>query len=85
MLGIVNRVVPPGRLRAESEALVQQLAAGPREAYACTKALIQASLDHAFDAQLDREAENFAACAATRDFAEGVLAFLEKRRPVFSD
>jgi 2-(1,2-epoxy-1,2-dihydrophenyl)acetyl-CoA isomerase len=85
MFGIVNRVVPPSRLRVEAEALVQQLAAGPREAYARTKALIQASLGHAFDAQLDREAENFAACAATGDFAEGVLAFLDKRRPAFSD
>jgi 2-(1,2-epoxy-1,2-dihydrophenyl)acetyl-CoA isomerase len=84
MLGIVNRVVPPGDLAAEAEALAARLAAGPGEAYAHTKALIQASIGDAFDAQLRREAENFAACAASDDFAEGVRAFLEKRRPAFT-
>jgi 2-(1,2-epoxy-1,2-dihydrophenyl)acetyl-CoA isomerase len=82
-LGIVNRVVPPGALVAEAEALAQQLASGPATAYARTKALVQASLGDAFDAQLRREAENFAACAATADFVEGVRAFLDKRRPDF--
>jgi len=83
-LGIVNRVVAPDALTAEAEALVERLAAGPADAYARTKALIQTSLGDAFEAQLRREAENFAACAATDDFAEGVRAFLEKRRPSFS-
>jgi 2-(1,2-epoxy-1,2-dihydrophenyl)acetyl-CoA isomerase len=83
-LGIVNRVVPADRLSAEAEALAERLAAGPAEAYARTKTLLQASLGDAFDAQLRREAENFAACAATDDFAEGVHAFLEKRRPIFT-
>lgn len=82
-LGVVNRVVAPDRLEAEAEALTARLAAGPSEAYARTKALIQASLGDAFDAQLRREAENFAASAATDDFVEGVRAFIEKRRPVF--
>jgi 2-(1,2-epoxy-1,2-dihydrophenyl)acetyl-CoA isomerase len=83
-LGIVNRVVPPDALSAEAGALAARLAAGPSEAYARTKALIQASLGDAFDAQLRREAENFAACAAQDDFVEGVRAFLEKRRPNFA-
>ena len=82
-LGIVNRLVPADALSAEAEAQAQRLAAGPREAYARTKALVQAGLGDAFDAQLRREAENFAACAATPDFVEGVRAFLEKRRPAF--
>jgi 2-(1,2-epoxy-1,2-dihydrophenyl)acetyl-CoA isomerase len=83
-LGIVNRIVPADRLMAEAEALAQRLAGGPREAYARTKALIQASLGDSFDAQLRRETESFASCAATDDFAEGVRAFLEKRRPAFT-
>jgi 2-(1,2-epoxy-1,2-dihydrophenyl)acetyl-CoA isomerase len=56
----------------------------PAEAYGRTKSLIQACLGDAFDAQLRREAENFAACAATDDFTEGVRAFLEKRLPTFT-
>jgi 2-(1,2-epoxy-1,2-dihydrophenyl)acetyl-CoA isomerase len=81
-LGIVNRVVPPDRPTLETAALADRLAVGPVEAYARTKALLKASLGDAFDAQLPREAENFAACAARNDFVEGVRAVLEKRRPL---
>jgi len=83
-LGLVNRVVPAGALDAEAAALAARLAAGPLHAYGRTKALLQATIGDAFDAQLRRETESFAACAATDDFAEGVRAFLEKRRPVFT-
>ena len=83
-LGIVNRLVSPDRLVVEAEAMVERLSIGPSEAYARTKALMQASLGEAFDAQLRREAENFAACAATDDFVEGVRAFLDKRGPNFT-
>ena len=83
-LGIVNRVVSAEALAVEAAALAARLAAGPTHAYGQTKALLQATLGDAFDAQLRRETESFAACAATEDFAEGVRAFLEKRRPVFT-
>jgi 2-(1,2-epoxy-1,2-dihydrophenyl)acetyl-CoA isomerase len=83
-LGLVNRIVPAETLAAEAMALAGRLAAGPAHAYARTKALLQATLGDGFDAQLRRETESFAACAATEDFAEGVRAFLEKRAPVFT-
>jgi 2-(1,2-epoxy-1,2-dihydrophenyl)acetyl-CoA isomerase len=83
-LGLVNRLVPPAALEAEAIALATRLAAGPTQAYARTKALLQATLGDAFDAQLRRETESFAACAATEEFVEGVRAFLEKRKPGFS-
>jgi len=83
-LGLVNRVVPAEALAAEAAALAARLAVGPTHAYGRTKALLQATLGDGFDAQLRRETESFAACAATEDFAEGVRAFLEKRRPVFT-
>ena len=63
--------------------IADRLAIGPSQAYARTKALLQATLGDAFEAQLRRETESFAACAATADFVEGVRAFLEKRDPVF--
>jgi 2-(1,2-epoxy-1,2-dihydrophenyl)acetyl-CoA isomerase len=83
-LGLVNRVVPADALAAEANVLTRRLAAGPTHAYGRTKALLQATLGDSFDAQLRRETESFAICAATEDFAEGVRAFLEKRRPVFT-
>lgn len=82
-LGLVNRVVPAEALAAEAAALASRLAAGPTYAYGRTKALLQSTLGDGFDAQLRRETESFAACAATEDFAEGVRAFLEKRRALF--
>jgi 2-(1,2-epoxy-1,2-dihydrophenyl)acetyl-CoA isomerase len=82
-LGIVNRLVPADALEGEARALAARLAAGPRTANARTKALLQAAFGEAFAAQLQREAEGFADCAATEDFVEGVRAFLDKRRPLF--
>ena len=84
-LGLVNRIVPPAALDADAMALAARLANGPTHAYGRTKALLQATLGDAFDAQLRRETESFAACAATEEFVEGVRAFLEKRRPDFSE
>jgi 2-(1,2-epoxy-1,2-dihydrophenyl)acetyl-CoA isomerase len=83
-LGLVNRIVPAEKLAVEAATLAARLAAGPKQAYGRTKALLQATLGDGFDAQLRRETESFAACAASEDFAEGVRAFLEKRVPVFT-
>ncbi len=83
-LGLVNRLVPPAALEAEAMALATRLANGPTHAYGRTKALIEASIGQLLNAQLQRETDSFAACAATEEFVEGVRAFLEKRRPDFS-
>jgi 2-(1,2-epoxy-1,2-dihydrophenyl)acetyl-CoA isomerase len=82
-LGLVNRVVPAAELEATTAALAAQLAQGPRAAYAATKRLLQASSTASLPEQLVAEAEAFAGCAATEDFAEGVAAFVGKRPPRF--
>jgi 2-(1,2-epoxy-1,2-dihydrophenyl)acetyl-CoA isomerase len=82
-LGFVNAVVPASELEARAAALAQRLAAGPRAAYAATKRLLQQSVNTSFESQLQAEAEAFAGCTATDDFAEGVRAFIEKRPPRF--
>jgi 2-(1,2-epoxy-1,2-dihydrophenyl)acetyl-CoA isomerase len=48
------------------------------------KRLFNASGANSLDAQLDLEAETQAAAGRTADYAEGVRAFLEKRRPAFT-
>jgi 2-(1,2-epoxy-1,2-dihydrophenyl)acetyl-CoA isomerase len=82
-LGLVNRVVAAAALEAETMKLGARLAAGPAAVYARTKALLNGSLGNSLESQLQREAEAFAQSAAEPDFAEGVRAFLEKRKPVF--
>jgi len=82
-LGLVNRVVPAAELEAETLALARRLAAGPTAAYAKTKRLLNDSINRTLDSQLYAEQENFAASTATEDFAEGVRAFIEKRKPTF--
>jgi 2-(1,2-epoxy-1,2-dihydrophenyl)acetyl-CoA isomerase len=82
-LGLVNRVVAAGELDAEVDFAVARLLAGPRHAYAEIKALLRDSHDNQIESQLQSEAEAFARCSATGDFAEGVTAFLDKRKPGF--
>lgn len=82
-LGVVNRVVPAAELEHETRCVAARLASGPTLAYAATKRLANQAFNNSLAAQLDEEARAFARCAASRDFAEGVTAFVEKRKPVF--
>ena len=79
-LGLVNRVILADALAAEAA----RLAAGPNHAYGRTKALLETTLGDSLDAQLRRETDSFAICTAIPDFARGIQAFPEKRRPVFT-
>jgi 2-(1,2-epoxy-1,2-dihydrophenyl)acetyl-CoA isomerase len=83
-LGIVNDVVPATELEARTQAWAGRLAAGAPRALRSLKQLIRRSDEHTWEEHLDAEAEAFAACASTEDFAEGVAAFLAKRPPSFT-
>jgi len=82
-LGLVNKVVPAAELEAQTAKLAARLVSGPTAVYGRTKALLQRSLDNPLEAQLQREAEAFAQSATEPDFAEGIRAFIEKRKPNF--
>ncbi len=82
-LGIVNRVAAAGALEAETRALAERLAAGPTVAYAQAKSLFNTAFHTPIEQQLQWEGEHMAVSMTTEDHAEGVNAFLEKRRPVF--
>jgi 2-(1,2-epoxy-1,2-dihydrophenyl)acetyl-CoA isomerase len=81
--GLVNWVHPDDRLMDEANQLVERLAAGPTRSYASSKQALNRMLYPNLDAQLDLEAELQHALARTKDFMEGVSAFVEKREPVF--
>ena len=82
-LGLVNHVVPAAELDAEALKLAQRLAAGPAEALARTKALLNQSLETSLEAQLVAEQRSFAACGVNADFNEGLAAFFERRKAVY--
>lgn len=82
-LGLVNWVVPAAQLADETARLTQRLAHGPTRAYGEAKRLMNQSLGRAMETQMEEELFAFARCARTRDLAEGVTAFVEKRKPVF--
>jgi 2-(1,2-epoxy-1,2-dihydrophenyl)acetyl-CoA isomerase len=81
--GMIWRTVDDETLMPESEKLVGQLAAGPAGALSQMKALLNLSLSNDLDSQLDIERDAQGAAGASADFAEGVAAFLGKRRPTF--
>ena len=83
-IGLINFVAPTGTLEAETTKLAQRLANGPTHVYGNTKRLLYRSLENEFESQLQMEGESFADCATRGDFREGVKAFVEKRKPVFT-
>ncbi len=72
---------------AEFDALwrnrADQLAKGPTQAYANMKKALRRSWENNLSDQLDYEAKLQGKCGMTRDFQEGVVAFLDKRKPDF--
>ncbi|WP_428623826.1 enoyl-CoA hydratase-related protein [Sedimenticola sp.] len=84
-IGLVNRVVEDSLLEEATLKLAQRLARGPSQAFAQTKQLINSSMGNSLAQQLLAEQESFTRCALSDDFAEGVTAFMEKRRPEFAE
>ena len=82
-IGLATRVWPDADFEREWRAYAQGLAAGATEAYALTKDGLNASWERDLRSFLDVEAELQDRAGRTRDYAEGVRAFVAKRRPNF--
>jgi 2-(1,2-epoxy-1,2-dihydrophenyl)acetyl-CoA isomerase len=81
--GLINRVVSDATLAEDAGALADRLAAGPTRSYAGTKRQLNAWQFSRIEAQLELEASIQQEMAESRDFVEGVTAFVEKREPRF--
>ena len=82
-IGLVSRVCADQELITESEKLAAQLAQGPTRAYAEAKALVRQSLRNGLETQMELERQGIGRSAMSDDFAEGIAAFVDKRKPVF--
>lgn len=80
-LGIVDEVVPAGRLREHVQEYAAGLAAKPPEALAAIRRCITEGIEIPFEEGLAIEREATVELAGTANFAEGLAAFLEKRPP----
>ena len=82
--GLIWKCVDDASLLAEAQKLCEHFAAAPTQGLAMIKRALNASAGNTLDAQLDFERDLQAVARETPDYAEGVRAFMEKRKPKFT-
>lgn len=83
-IGLATRVWPDGEFASRWRAYAQDLAAGATEAYALTKEALNAAHERGLRDFLEVEVALQDRAGRSKDYAEGVRAFLEKRPARFS-
>lgn len=81
-IGLVNHVHPAADLMSAALAMAADLAAGP-VSLGLTKSMMRRAYDDTLERFLEGEAQTQAVAFGSEDFAEGVAAFLGKRKPSF--
>jgi 2-(1,2-epoxy-1,2-dihydrophenyl)acetyl-CoA isomerase len=81
--GLIDEIADDDEFADAADALLERLAAGPTRAHAQIKRQLNAWVYAGLPGHLGLESAAQQAAAETRDFAEGVDAFLAKRRPSF--
>lgn len=84
-LGIVNELVPSEQLAERVRAFAEVLVANSPQSLSATKQLLAAQNKAWLDAAIAQAMEANAAARETVDFHEGIAAFLNKRKPVWSN
>jgi 2-(1,2-epoxy-1,2-dihydrophenyl)acetyl-CoA isomerase len=83
-LGMIWKAVPDAELMPEVMAVATKLATMPTKGIALTKQALNSAQSNSLEEQLLVEGKLQAIAGASRDSKEGVAAFLEKRKPVFT-
>ena len=81
--GMIWEAVEDDLFAAHVARRARQLAQGPSVAYGALKQALRASATNDLEAQMALEAQLQGECGRSRDFSEGVVAFLDKRAAVF--
>ncbi len=82
-MGMIYKCFPDDVFEAESKKMATTLAQMPTKGIGLTKRLLNRSFSNDLRQQLDMEKEVQIEAGSTADFREGVMSFLEKRKPLF--
>jgi enoyl-CoA hydratase len=83
-IGLVQSIHPVAELKHAAIALARELASKPPIAVAGVLRSVVGAGERSLAEALDEERKAVRLCAASRDQAEGLQAFIEKRAPVFT-
>lgn len=83
-VGLVNRVLPPTEVNGYAHAQARKLAGKPLSALVVTKQLMKGGQQEAVRKQMDAEGAHFSRMLREPAAREAFTAFMEKRRPDFS-
>lgn len=82
-LGLVSRVVPDGLALEEAKRMANEITLLPPLAIRSAKGSIARAFETSLTDGLNQERESFFQLLSTEDKAEGIKAFMEKRKPVY--
>ncbi len=83
-MGLVNKVVPLDQLKETTMKLAQQLASKPAFSLRMAKEALNAAWSTSLEKGLQIETHGWSMTYGTKDAKEGMNAFLEKRKPVYT-
>ena len=83
-LGLISEVLAPEKLMARARELAGQLLENSAASLLATKRLLNQQARAGLDAQIGEAVRENASIRRTADFREGITAFLEKRKPVWT-
>ena len=82
-IGLIYKAVAADQLMDEAQSICKKLAQMPTKGFALYKEAMNQSLSNNLDEHLELEADLQTEAGKTKDYREGVQAFLEKRKPEF--
>lgn len=83
-IGLANRLIPVDTWDADVTAFAARLVALPTKAIGLIKRSLMATSVLSFEDYLEQEAQGQRIAGLTNDHREGIEAFMQKRKPVFS-
>lgn len=83
-MGLISRILPTENVETAAWTFAEQIAKGPPRVHAWVKQAVYGSLSGTLDEALEREIKGQVELINSRDFAEGLAAFFDKRPPSFT-